>query len=115
MARVAGVEIPDNKRISVSLTYIYGVGNSSANRILRICNISPDLRTKDLKAADLARLRSAIEDQFSVEGELRKTVRMNIKRLREIKSYRGLRHLRGLPVRGQRTKTNARTRKGKRK
>ena len=115
MARVAGVEIPDDKRIEVALTYIYGIGHSSARKILSMCNLSPDLRTKDLQASDLARLRSTIEAHFTVEGELRKIVRANIKRLREIKSYRGLRHLKGLPVRGQRTRTNARTRKGKRR
>jgi small subunit ribosomal protein S13 len=115
MARVAGVEIPDNKRIEVALTYIYGLGRNSAQKVLKMCNISFDVRAKDLTSDDLARLRSTIEDHFQVEGELRKVITGNIKRLREIKSYRGLRHMRGLPVRGQQTQTNARTRKGRRR
>ncbi len=115
MARVAGVDIPDNKRIEIALTYIYGVGQKTAQKILVICQISPDIRAKDLTADDLAKLRSALEGKFVVEGELRKTISANIKRLRDIKSYRGSRHMKGLPSRGQRTRTNARTRKGKRK
>ena len=115
MARVAGVEIPDNKRVEIALTSIYGIGRSSAQRVLTMCNISPALRVHELTSDDLARIRTTIESNFTVEGELRKTVNLNIKRLREIKSYRGLRHMRGLPTRGQRTKTNARTRKGRRR
>lgn len=115
MARIAGVEIPDEKRVEISLTYVYGMGLPSSQKLLNLCNISPDKRTRDLTTDELARLRSLIEDQFVVEGELRKSVTGNIKRLREIKCYRGIRHAKGLPVRGQNTRTNARTRKGKRK
>lgn len=115
MARIAGVEIPDNKRIKIALTYLYGIGQSSAEEILQKLNFSPDIQAKDLSADDLGRLRSMIENEYTVEGELRKNVTSNIKRLREIKSYRGYRHLRGLPSRGQRTRTNARTKKGKKK
>ena len=115
MPRIAGVDVPENKRVEVALTYIYGMGPTSAKKTLAECGISPDLRARDLTSEDLTKLRGVIEANYMVEGELRKTVTNNIKRLREIKSYRGMRHLKGLPVRGQRTKTNARTRKGKRK
>lgn len=114
MPRIAGVDVPDNKRIEVALTYIYGIGPTLSRRLLRESSISPDLRARDLTTNDISRLRMMIEERFSVEGELRKEVSNNIKRLREIKSYRGVRHAKGLPVRGQRTRNNARTRKGKR-
>lgn len=115
MARISGVNIPDNKRVEIGLTYIYGVGRSGARSILSESQINPDTRVKDLSEEDIARIRSAIEKDFRVEGELKRIVTTNIKRLREIGSYRGMRHQRGLPVRGQRTRTNARTRKGKKK
>lgn len=115
MARIAGVNIPDDKRVEVSLTYIYGIGRSAAARILAQTNIDPNTRAKDLSEKQLARIREVIEKGFRVEGELQQAAAMNIKRLREIGSYRGQRHQRGLPVRGQRTRTNARTRKGKKK
>ncbi len=116
MARIMGVDIPDNKRIIVALTYVYGIGDTLAKKILDDGKISHDLRTKDLTDGDLANIRTSIE-KFSlpVEGELRRMVSQNIRRLQDIKSYRGSRHAKGLPVRGQRTSTNSRTRKGKRK
>ncbi len=112
MARIAGVELPRDKRIEVALTYIFGIGPTSAKRILKETGVSPDIRVNKLTEEDVIKLRSMIENQFKVEGSLRSEVAMNIKRLIDIGSYRGLRHRRGLPVRGQRTKTNARTRKG---
>lgn len=112
MARIAGVNIPDEKRIEISLTYIYGIGISTSRKILEDLKISADKRTKDLDSAELNKLREAIEKKYRVEGELHHEVKMNIKRLKEIKSYRGHRHQRGLPVRGQRTKTNTRTVRG---
>ena len=112
MARIAGVDIPNNKRIEIALTYIYGIGRKSANDILAATGIDPDTRAKDLTEADVAKLRDEIENNYKVEGELRREVSLNIKRLTEINCYRGIRHRKGLPVRGQRTKTNARTRKG---
>lgn len=112
MARIAGVELPRDKRIEVALTYIFGIGPTSAKRILRETGVNPDIRVNKLTEEDVIKLRSIIENQFKVEGSLRSEVAMNIKRLIDIGSYRGLRHRRGLPVRGQRTKTNARTRKG---
>lgn len=116
MARIMGVDIPDNKRIIVALTYVYGIGDTLAKKILDAGKISHDLRTKDLTDEDLAHIRTSIENfAIPVEGELRRAVSQNIRRLQDIKSYRGSRHARGLPVRGQRTSTNARTRKGKRK
>lgn len=115
MARIAGVDLPKDKRIEVGLTYIFGIGNPSAKKILSITGINPDTRVNKLTEEDVAKLRSVIENDFKVEGSLRSEVAMNIKRLIDIGSYRGLRHRRGLPVRGQRTKTNARTRKGPRK
>ena len=115
MARIAGVNIPDNKRVEVGLTYIYGVGRSGAKKILSEAQIDPDTRVKDLSEEEVAGIRGVIEKDFRVEGELKRIVTTNIKRLKEIGSYRGMRHQRGLPVRGQRTRTNARTRKGKKK
>ena len=108
MARIAGVDIPRNKRVEVSLTYIFGIGRSTSNKILGATGID---RVKDLTEEQVAQLRNAVEE-YKIEGELRKEIRLNIKRLLDIKSYRGLRHRNGLPVRGQKTKTNARTRKG---
>ena len=115
MARVVGVDLPVNKRIEVGLTYIYGVGRSRAKSILQEANINLDTRVRDLDEGQLGRIRSILEGQGEVEGDLRKRVQMDIKRLMDIGSYRGLRHRRGLPVRGQRTHTNARTRKGPRR
>ena len=112
MARIAGVDIPNNKRVEIALTYIYGIGRKSANDILTATGINPDTRAKDLTEDEVAKLRDEIEKNYSVEGDLRRDVAMNIKRLVEINCYRGVRHRKGLPVRGQRTKTNARTRKG---
>jgi small subunit ribosomal protein S13 len=111
MARIAGINIPLNKRAEIGLTYIYGVGRSTANEVLRKTNIEPDRKVRDLTEDEVARLREAIDD-LTVEGDLRRERSQNIKRLMEIGCYRGLRHRRGLPVRGQNTKTNARTRKG---
>ncbi len=112
MARIAGVDIPNSKRVEIALTYIYGIGRKSANDILARCGIDPDKRAKDLTDEDVSKLRDEIEAHYTVEGDLRRDVAMNIKRLVEINCYRGIRHRKGLPVRGQRTKTNARTRKG---
>ena len=115
MARIAGVDLSRDKRIEIGLTYIYGIGRESANQILEATKINPDTRVKDLDENDVATLRNYIEKHYSVEGDLRKEVSMNIKRLSEIGCYRGIRHRRGLPVRGQNTRTNCRTRKGPRK
>ena len=115
MARVVGVDLPVNKRIGIGLTYIYGIGRSRAASILQEADVSADVRVRDLDEAQLGRIRQTIEAQGEVEGDLRKRVQMDIKRLMDIGCYRGLRHRRGLPVRGQRTHTNARTRKGPRK
>ena len=112
MARIAGVDIPNNKRIEIALTYIYGIGRKSANDILAATGINPDTRAKDLTEDETAKLREEIENNYMVEGDLRREVALNIKRMVEINCYRGIRHRKGLPVRGQRTKTNARTRKG---
>ncbi len=112
MARIAGVDIPNNKRVEIALTYIYGIGLKSAQDILAKTGIDPDTRAKDLTESDIAKLRDEIENHYTVEGELRREVAMNIKNMVEINCYRGIRHRKGLPVRGQRTKTNARTRKG---
>jgi len=112
MARIAGVDIPRDKRIEIALTYIFGIGPSTARKILRDAAVSPDIRTKDIGDEELTRLRQIIEKQYQVEGDLRREVQFAIKRLMDIGSYRGLRHRRGLPARGQRTRTNARTRKG---
>lgn len=115
MARIAGVDIPRDKRVEISLTYIYGIGRSTSNRILKEAGVNPDTRVKDLTEDEVNRIREYIDKNLKVEGDLRREVSLNIKRLMEIGSYRGLRHRRGLPVRGQRTKTNARTRKGPRR
>jgi small subunit ribosomal protein S13 len=115
MARIEGVNLPESKRIEYGLTYVFGIGLASAQDILRATGIHPDKRVKDLTDAEIAILQKAITSQYKVEGELRKEIRLDIKRLQEIGAYRGLRHKRGLPVRGQRTKTNARTRKGPRR
>ena len=112
MARIAGVDIPNNKRVEIALTYIYGIGRKSANDILVATGINPDTRAKDLTEEEVAKLRDVIESSYTVEGDLRREVALNIKRMVEVNCYRGIRHKRGLPVRGQRTKTNARTRKG---
>ena len=115
MARIAGVDLPSEKRIEVALTYIYGIGRSTAKKILGTAGVNPDLRVKNLTDEDTGRLRNIIEREYKVEGSLRSEMAMNIKRLMDIGAYRGLRHRRGLPVRGQRTRTNARTRKGPKK
>ena len=115
MARIAGVDLPREKRVEIALTYIFGVGRSTATRILDHPAVDPDQRVRDLSDAEVARLRQAIERQVKVEGALRTEIAMNIKRLMDIGSYRGIRHRRGLPVRGQRTHTNARTKKGPRR
>ena len=112
MARIAGVDIPNNKRVEIALTYIYGIGRKSANDILAATGVNPDTRAKDLTEEEVAKLRDVIESSYTVEGDLRREVALNIKRMVEVNCYRGIRHKRGLPVRGQRTKTNARTRKG---
>ena len=112
MARIAGVDIPNNKRVEIALTYIYGIGRKSANDILAKTGINPDTRAKDLTEDEVAKLRDEIENAYTVEGDLRRDVALNIKRMVEINCYRGIRHRKNLPVRGQRTKTNARTRKG---
>ena len=112
MARIAGVDIPNQKRVEIALTYIYGIGRKSANDILAKTGINPDTRAKDLTEDEIAKLRDEIENSYTVEGDLRRDVALNIKNMIEINCYRGIRHRKGLPVRGQRTKTNARTRKG---
>ena len=112
MARIAGIDLPREKRIEIALTYIYGIGRTSANKILAEAGVNPDIRVKDLSEADEDKLRVVIANSYTVEGDLRRNVAMDIKRLTEIGCYRGLRHRKGLPVRGQRSKTNARTRKG---
>ena len=112
MARIAGVDIPNNKRVEIALTYIYGIGRKSANDILAKTGVDPDKRAKDLTEEEVAKLRDEIDNSYTVEGDLRRDVALNIKNMVEINCYRGIRHRKGLPVRGQRTKTNARTRKG---
>lgn len=112
MARIAGVDLPRNKRMEIALTYIYGIGPSTSRKILNACQISLDTKSDDLTEDDINKLRIELEN-YEIEGELRRKVNLNIKRLSEINSYRGMRHRRGLPLRGQRTKTNARTRRGK--
>ena len=112
MARIAGVDLPRRKRVEIGLTYIFGIGKTSSQQILAKLNIDPDTKTDDLSEIDVNNIRKAIDSDYSVEGELRTTVSMNIKRLMDLGSYRGLRHRKSLPVRGQRTSTNARTRKG---
>ena len=115
MARIEGVDLPRNKRMEIGLTYIYGIGPSRAREILRYTEVSPDTRVKDLTDSDVVKLRDFISQNYKVEGDLRREVQLHVKRLIEIGSYRGLRHRRSLPVRGQRTRTNARTRKGPKK
>ena len=111
LARIAGVDIPRNKRVEISLTYMYGIGKSTSNEILEKAKVNKDTKVKDLTEEEVGQIRTIV-DEYKIEGELRKEIRLNIKRLMDIKSYRGLRHRNGLPVRGQKTKTNARTRKG---
>ena len=115
MARIAGLDLPKDKRIEIALTYIFGIGRKSAKDILAQTGVNPDIRVKDLSEADENKLREVIDEQYTVEGDLRRAVALDIKRLSEIGCYRGIRHRRGLPVRGQRSKTNARTRKGPKK
>jgi small subunit ribosomal protein S13 len=115
LARIVGVDLPKEKRVEIGLTYIFGIGRSSSQKILKMANISPDKRVKDLTDDEIGKIRSIIEKDYKVEGDLRREIRDNIKRLIEIKCYRGIRHKAHLPVRGQRTSTNARTRKGPRK
>lgn len=112
MARIAGVDLPKDKRIEIALTYVYGIGRSSAKQILAKAGIDLNMRAKDLAESDISKIKQAMDDGFTIEGDLRKEISMNIKRLMDLGCYRGLRHRRGLPCRGQRTKTNARTRKG---
>ncbi|MEW6572424.1 MAG: 30S ribosomal protein S13 [Bacillota bacterium] len=115
MARIAGVDLPKDKRVEVSLTYIFGIGRSTAKKVLAKTGVNPDTRVKNLTEEEITRLREVIDRELKVEGDLRRETSLNIKRLMEIGCYRGLRHRRGLPVRGQRTRTNARTRKGPRR
>jgi small subunit ribosomal protein S13 len=115
MARIAGVDLPRDKRVEIGLTYIYGIGRTTSNELLEITQIDPDKRVRDLNEREVALLREVIDREYSVEGDLRREVQRNIKRLIEIGSYRGLRHRKNLPVRGQRTRTNARTQKGPKK
>jgi small subunit ribosomal protein S13 len=115
MARIAGVDLPPNKRIEIGLTYIYGIGRAQSNKILASTGVNPDTKVRELNDDETNKIRKAIEEQYRVEGDLRKEISFNIKRLMEVGSYRGLRHRRGLPTRGQRTHTNARTRKGPRR
>ena len=115
MARIAGIDLPREKSVEIALTYIFGIGRKSANDILKLANVNPDTRVKDLTEDQEAALRDVIDKNYTIEGDLRREVALNIKRLTEIGCYRGMRHRRGLPVRGQRTKTNARTRKGPKK
>ena len=115
MARIAGVDLPRDKRIEIGLTYIYGIGRPTAVEILEKAGVNPDIRVKDLSEDDAGKIRKIIDSEYNVEGDLRRDVSLNIKRLMEIGCYRGIRHRRGLPVRGQKTKTNARTRKGPKK
>jgi small subunit ribosomal protein S13 len=112
MARIAGVDLPNEKRVEIALCYIFGIGRTLSNKILEKCGISPDTRMKNLSDEEISKIRDAIENGYTVEGDLRREIALNIKRLTEIGCYRGRRHRMGLPVRGQRTKTNARTRKG---
>ncbi|MEK7803794.1 MAG: 30S ribosomal protein S13 [Deltaproteobacteria bacterium] len=115
MARIAGVDLPKNKRVEIALTYLYGVGRTNSNKILKEAEVDPNTRTQNLTEGQIAQIRKILDRDYKVEGDLRKEVAMNIKRLMDVGTYRGLRHRRGLPVRGQRTHTNARTRKGPRK
>ena len=115
MARIAGVDLPRDKRVEIGLTYIYGIGLTSSRKILEEAGVDPDIRVRDLSEEDAGKIRKIIDSEYIVEGDLRREISMNIKRLMEIGSYRGIRHRRSLPVRGQKTKTNARTRKGPKK
>ena len=115
MARIAGVDLPREKRVEIGLTYIYGIGRTSADRILKAAEVNPDTRVRDLTDDEVKRISAVIDETQTVEGDLRREIALNIKRLQEIGCYRGIRHRKGLPVRGQKTKTNARTRKGPRK
>ena len=115
MARISGVDLPREKRVEIGLTYIYGIGRTSADKILAAANVNPDTRVRDLTDEEVRRISEIINADYTVEGDLRREIAMNIKRLQEIGCYRGIRHRKGLPVRGQKTKTNARTRKGPRK
>lgn len=115
MARISGVDLPREKRVEIGLTYIFGIGRVSANRILAAANVNPDTRVRDLTDEEVGRIRDIIDESQQVEGDLRREIALNIKRLQEIGCYRGIRHRKGLPVRGQKTKTNARTRKGPRR
>lgn len=115
MARISGVDLPREKRVEIGLTYIYGIGRQSSNRILKECGVNPDTRIRDLTDDEVSRIREVIDRSQKVEGDLRREIALNIKRLMEIGCYRGIRHRKGLPVRGQKTKTNARTRKGPRR
>ena len=115
MARISGVDLPREKRVEIGLTYIYGIGRTSADKILAAANVNPDTRVRDLTDDEVRRISEIINADYTVEGDLRREIAMNIKRLQEIGCYRGIRHRKGLPVRGQKTKTNARTRKGPRK
>jgi small subunit ribosomal protein S13 len=115
MARIAGIDLPPNKRVEIGLTYIFGIGRPTSNKVLAVARVSPETRVKDLSEDEVSRIRKVIQEDITVEGDLRKEVSSDIKRLMEIGCYRGLRHRRNLPVRGQRTHTNARTRKGPRK
>lgn len=115
MARIAGVDLPREKRVEIGLTYIYGIGRASSNKILAAANVNPDTRVRELTDDEVKRLAEVIDKDYMVEGDLRREVALNIKRLQEIGCYRGIRHRKGLPVRGQKTKTNARTRKGPKK
>jgi small subunit ribosomal protein S13 len=114
MARIAGVEIPRTKKIGIAITYIFGIGRSNGLDILKKANVNPDIRVRDLTEEEVGRIREIVEREYRIEGNLRSEIQLNIKRLMDIGSYRGLRHRRGLPVRGQRTRTNARTRRGRR-
>ena len=114
MARILGVDIPSEKRVEVSLSYIYGIGSTGAKKILKVARVDPNIRVKDLKEEELSRIREGIEKNYTIEGSLKHQITLNIKRLKETQSYRGIRHIRNLPLRGQRTRTNARTRKGRR-
>jgi small subunit ribosomal protein S13 len=115
MARIAGVELPPQKRVEIGLTYIYGIGRSLSNKILHEAGVNPDTRVKNLTESEISAIQSIIQRDYRVEGELRRNIQENIRRLIDIKCYRGIRHRRGLPVRGQRTRTNARTKRGRRK
>ena len=115
MARIAGIDLPRDKRVEIGLTYIYGIGRASANKILAVAKVNPDTRCRDLTDDEVKQISAVIEEGYMVEGDLRREVALNIKRLQEIGCYRGIRHRKGLPVRGQKTKTNARTRKGPKK